>query len=563
MRRFCQSAKLSKISIGTMTIILKGMWRLLQIIFVLAIAALLFQEISGESSVSALFQYQSISWEHKIFGVCALMSIIVLIGGCSVLQACFHISAESREFEKRRYDDVFNEDSQLRRHLNELKYTPNLALLESLLKSDKEHYSPLAHHSIRFAVILKSVCRENGKLPSLSDLRFLTYAAESARPSVWRLRVAISVLLIVGILGTLVGIHGAISSGIESGARAFPIEKLQPALLPSALAVLSTIILIILRGFYQRRVERYIGRLDRHTISCYFSVLRPPAKVSVQLREITGNVENFSTGLKNVLGSLSQIKNVPEQFSKQCEVVDAVRERINDIQVAMRADSEAPGQYEEIIHATGMNNNDMLSVQQKLLDGLLQVKQCMEKTTDILLSHQIAELQAGSAPFSVQANLFHKAVIGTPLFDESRQQAVNDYRNRTQDMHQPLTGIAASGEGIMQSLAACKNQAAICEQMSKAAVACCQTAKTDIVNNKEQYETYRTALNAMYQNALAKIKVKMNALGTSLHKLKEIDDALVQRAKDIENEKTVYWYEVVIALVLIVVFVWNICLTFA
>lgn len=509
-----------------------------------------------------------------MFAVCALMSVVVLIGGCSVIQSCRSISAESDEFERRRDNDIeyirsHNRKMMDERHfqmmkdLRSLKFHPTPAKLQKLLDCDQELYSSTAHHSVRFAIIVKSVCRQNGKLPSLSDLRFLTHAAESARPSVWRMRVAISVLLIVGILGTLVGIHGAIASGIESGARAFPIEKLQPALLPSSIAVLSTIVLIIMRGFYQRRVNRYIGRLDRHTISCYFSILSPPAKVSIQLREVTGNVEDFSAGLQNVLKNFAQIEHVPDQFQKQSDSLELVRQDLEKLQATVLADASAPDEYAEMHRGLNLYNEALQDKFKKLRSRLNEVKTSMEKTTTILLGNQIEVLLPASEPFSKQANSFRAAVTATPVFDDYRQNTVKQHQVTTTSMQEPLKNIVGSGLEIQDGVEGSVNQAAVSAQTLLEVVQYGSTVKSAVEKNKTQYESYRGELDKMYHNAKEKLESVAPVLDEKIEELKGIYHKLMKRIEGIEKEPTVYWYELVIALVVIVMYGGNIYLTLA
>ena len=121
-------------------------------------------------------------------------------------------------------------------------------------------------HKERLKAILRATyptgSSEVGCLPTLSDLRELSYTAERKSDMSWQLGVATSTLLISGILGTLVGVHDAIPI---SSAERMELAEILPALYPSAIAVFSTVLLLILRGWYRHGVERYIGRLDRHT----------------------------------------------------------------------------------------------------------------------------------------------------------------------------------------------------------------------------------------------------------------------------------------------------------
>lgn len=95
---------------------------------------------------------------------------------------------------------------------------------------------------------------------SLKDMHELTQQSELSRTCSSGLNTIVSFLLILGILGTLSGIHGVIRDGVKD------IQELAPALEPSQWAVGGTVILLILRGIYLSMVDRYLYRLDTLTI---------------------------------------------------------------------------------------------------------------------------------------------------------------------------------------------------------------------------------------------------------------------------------------------------------
>lgn len=126
-----------------------------------------------------------------------------------------------------------------------------------------------SHLKTRIEAILDAVPKENGAelqapaaLPSLRDLHELTLQTEQSRGDAVALQTIISFLLILGILGTLTGVHNVVS---EEDIR---FSILSPALRPSILAVLFTVVLMLLRGlFYTRAAENYIAALDTFTMN--------------------------------------------------------------------------------------------------------------------------------------------------------------------------------------------------------------------------------------------------------------------------------------------------------
>ena len=99
------------------------------------------------------------------------------------------------------------------------------------------------------------------KLPSMQDLHEITVQRELSRWDSAGMNTIISFLLIFGILGTLTGVHEVLNK--EGG----QLTELAPALTPSAWSVMGTIILMICRAWYLRRVDSFLGRLDAVTMN--------------------------------------------------------------------------------------------------------------------------------------------------------------------------------------------------------------------------------------------------------------------------------------------------------
>lgn len=110
---------------------------------------------------------------------------------------------------------------------------------------------------------------DSGAVSGLQDLHELTMQSELSRACSSGMNTIISFLLILGILGTLTGVHGVIKTGVQD------VSDLAPALEPSQWAVGFTVILLMLRGVYLRMVDRYIYRLDKLTMDCLRPALSP------------------------------------------------------------------------------------------------------------------------------------------------------------------------------------------------------------------------------------------------------------------------------------------------
>lgn len=124
-----------------------------------------------------------------------------------------------------------------------------------------------------------------GEVSGLQDLHELTLQSELSRTCSSGMNTIISFLLILGILGTLTGVHCVIRTGVKD------VSALAPALEPSQWAVGFTVILLMLRGMYLRMVDRYIYRLDKLTMDCLRPALSPGKTEDVESEQALQKME--------------------------------------------------------------------------------------------------------------------------------------------------------------------------------------------------------------------------------------------------------------------------------
>ena len=100
-------------------------------------------------------------------------------------------------------------------------------------------------------------------LPHLTALHDISLRAELSRWEASGAITIVSLLLILGIFGTLSGVHKVLKAeyGIQQG-----LADLAPALGPSAIAVFGTIVLIILHAYYRKLVDTHVASLDMYTL---------------------------------------------------------------------------------------------------------------------------------------------------------------------------------------------------------------------------------------------------------------------------------------------------------
>lgn len=97
-------------------------------------------------------------------------------------------------------------------------------------------------------------------LPSAGDLREMTLQSELSGIAPSSLNTIVSFLLILGIFGTMSGVHDVLQDlGLDD------IQNMKPALRPSVVAIIFTVVLIMLRALYAALLDHYLIQLDEWT----------------------------------------------------------------------------------------------------------------------------------------------------------------------------------------------------------------------------------------------------------------------------------------------------------
>ena len=209
----------------------------------------------------------------------------------------------------------------------EPKAAQNLLLQEEKLKKKKEKLKesndPLDRR--RFSLI-SALDDENGacRLPSLHDLNELTLQEEFGRWSSSGLRIFVSVLLILGICGTLFRVENLREETI--------MKDLPLVLEPSMWAVGGTVLLIWLRGFYEYFFRKYLKDLNLFTMEM-LSRLQPQNLTSEDLDK---EIENFKGKMGEFKKEIEKQNDLNKELHKATENlksksgadIDAASERI-------------------------------------------------------------------------------------------------------------------------------------------------------------------------------------------------------------------------------------------
>lgn len=164
-------------------------------------------------------------------------------------------------------------------------------------------------------------------LPSIGDLGNLTDLAEQSSPGVVGLNVTISFLLILGILGTLQGIHGNMSDtdSIQD------LSELGPALLPSAFAVGITVILMVTKGIYQYKRSHYMADLNRFTLLHLIPHLQRDGNDDEVMEQVESGAEGFFDAVTYVAGFADAAEQSKNRLVEEVDSAKALLDRLGSL----------------------------------------------------------------------------------------------------------------------------------------------------------------------------------------------------------------------------------------
>ncbi len=155
--------------------------------------------------------------------------------------------------------------------------------------------------------------------PQLQDMHRMTLQEMQSRPAPTWLRITASVLLIIGICGTLWGVHACI--GNQHGATS-QLAALGSALEPSKFAVLFTVLLYVGQSWYLMRLERFICYLDRLTMTKFLPDLQPASSFSQTMQQVAQQVQQFGqliSGFDSIEKTVKEMQNTAEKFTQIAE----------------------------------------------------------------------------------------------------------------------------------------------------------------------------------------------------------------------------------------------------
>ena len=236
---------------------LSGKWRF-GVIVALCLAALytvlFFWHIQMQQMITAIMKFIGNSK-----GMSVMVFLLIIVGGVMFVKSLLRIKSELSVLEER-----CNNPQHLGKNANPED------CYEWLKEKEGDERHSLLYCRLDVLLAEHGNVRGEKKLPSMSDLHEITLHRELSNWDSAGLNTIISFLLILGILGTLTGVHGVLAADdyelLYADKYGIKLLKLAPALSPSAFAVLGTVLLMICRAWYLRFVDSYLGLLDEVTM---------------------------------------------------------------------------------------------------------------------------------------------------------------------------------------------------------------------------------------------------------------------------------------------------------
>lgn len=153
----------------------------------------------------------------------------------------------------------------------------------------------------RLYAILCSVSTSNlvRKSPPLEDLHELTIQKERGSASTSVFRMLIPSILVLGILGTLVGVHEKLLL-ID---KELGLVELADALLPGAIAVGATVVVMMYRGVYNKTLSRFVAAFNEYTITRLLPFFRPISQSQADINQLV-------SALTSVKSSYADMQNL-------------------------------------------------------------------------------------------------------------------------------------------------------------------------------------------------------------------------------------------------------------
>lgn len=480
-----------------------------------------------------------VNFLNQIFElIIPVIVLCVIIGLVSFACAMYGVNKESRLLDSiqkkhEQGEPLLNPGSNRHDRIQQLKNW-----ITSNNKNQELRVGDGRHMLMRLKTIHESVTQTStAEIPSLHDLHTLTQQDEMSRPSFGTLRTITSFLLILGILGTLTGVHRVVG---ENSSAVIEISRLGTALKPSMWAVSFTILLMWLRGYYVACLNTYLEKLDLYTVTEIIPRLQPVSHLAGHAVDLGETIESLKDKIQSV-----------KQMSKRMEAINkAVTEEVSKVdelvKTATKTCEELNGAQEKLCSLKDESAMRLRYIEQKLKAGA-NVSGHIKKDTQTL-ENNATELQNDSTVIEKQFNelkehlstsadmmrkgfttlemlkreAVHMSSVGTQV--EEYKAQVESLATHTEKVKETLEGMESLKSEIMQAENITENSARIAEQVRR-----------ESESHFENLLTENTHFRQSVKSDSDELELKMAALTTLvidvINAAKKVEEAEKRRAQ--------------------------------
>ena len=235
--------------------------------------------------------------------------------------------------------------------------------------------------SDRLFAVLQSVNPHNlvRKTPELSDLHELTMQRERSSIATSMFRALAPCILVIGILGTLLGVHNKLDevSG-EPG-----ISALTDALIPGALAVFFTVLVMVFRGYYNRKLSEFISAFDEYTLNTLLILFQPESQSSadtVRLNNVLRDIKLGKKTMEEILYGVKMLYDVSRESENDCvDLLRKTQQNLNSMGEVMDASYKNQEALAELRTSTSRILFAQSQMRHAYYENLAAIKKLLDK----------------------------------------------------------------------------------------------------------------------------------------------------------------------------------------
>lgn len=391
------------------------------------------------------------------------------------------------------------------------------------------------HLLLRMKTIYESITRTDAKvMPSLHDLHMITVQDEMSRLSSTTLRSISSFLLIVGILGTLWGVHSVLQEVVD-----LKVSSLRPALVPSMYAVGCTVVLMWLRGLYLARFDSYLEKLDLFTMTKIIPLLQPMSRVAGASDDLNAKVTNIEEQI-NSIGNASiymeelckSVKTISENVQGVSNNIHEVFQQVNakseDIEKEMNLSKERFSEINEAISKTTRKGEEMKQMMKKLKMNTVKFKEHFNATKG-QMSQTVYDLEKVFNYVKEKSGVVAQ-INEDVVMMQKMNGIISQYGNSISEMQEDIKNVNKAFDELSKLAETMnKSESAVMDSSvsAKAVLDEFSSQNAEFKEHNKQFENDSETGSLKIKNELQRLEEKNQELSTAIQ---NIEDKIQERS---------------------------------